>query len=63
MKITLEKNEVYNAIQFYLMLRGYEPLDGITQHWTNGDGLHHVDVRVKSHNYTDESILRLLKNN
>lgn len=63
MKITLDRLEVFEAVRFYLMFKGHDPVNGITEHWTNENGLHHVDVIVKPHNYTDESILKVLKEN
>lgn len=61
MKIQLDKNEVYIAVQVYLLLKGYFPTGSMTQKYTNHDGMLFLDVDVEKYDKSSEEVLEILK--
>lgn len=63
MKIQLEKSEVYTAIHYYMLLKGFAIGEVIEQKWTPKEGLHSLTLDIEKHNKTDEETIRIIKNN
>jgi len=61
MKIVLSREEVNRAVEMYLLLRGYEVKNGMTHFWSSGNGLDRIETEVERHSYTDDSIVKHIK--
>lgn len=61
MKLQINKNEVYIAVEAYLLLKGFIPNGSISQKYTNNDGLLYLDIDVERHNKSNDETIAILK--
>lgn len=61
MKLHIDKNEVYIAVQSYLLLKGYSPTQLISQKYTNNEGLLYLEIDVERHDKSSDEVLVILK--
>lgn len=61
MKVELSIQEVYNAVEVYMLLKGYTVSENVQQKYTNKEGLLSISLEIEKHNHAASAVLATLK--
>lgn len=61
MKVELPVQEVYNAVEIYMLLKGFTVSDRFQQKYTNAQGLVSISLDIEKHNHDVSKVVTVLK--